>query len=56
MTLRGAVERLDTATTTNVAEKLSCEYDCAYYYLKKLEEDGTIRSEKIGNTILWHAE
>ncbi|WP_135853398.1 transcriptional regulator [Halorussus salinus] len=50
-----AVEYLDTATTT-VAERVGCGYDSAYYYLNKLEEDGVVRSEKIGNSLVWHAD
>lgn len=48
-----AVEEIDNATTTKVAEKVGCSYDLAYRRLNKLEADGEIHRLKIGASFIW---
>lgn len=48
-----AVNELDPATTTNVADEIGCSYDLAYRRLKELEDDGDVRATRVGNTFIW---
>ena len=41
------------AGTGEIAERVGCAHDTAYKRLKKLENDGIVSSEKVGNTLLW---
>lgn len=48
-----AVEDLDVASTSSVAEEVGCSYDLAYRRLQTLEEDNQIRSTKVGGSFVW---
>ena len=48
-----AVEGIDSATTTKVAERVGCSYDLAYRRLKGLTEEGDLSCVKVGNTFIW---
>ncbi|WP_129116722.1 helix-turn-helix domain-containing protein [Halegenticoccus tardaugens] len=48
-----AVQKLDGASTTEVAERIGCDRRTAYLRLKALEEEGRLGSRKIGNALLW---
>lgn len=51
-----AIEEGDTPTTTDVAEYVGCTSQAALYRLDKLEDEGTVSSEKIGNTKVWRID
>lgn len=40
-------------TTSEVAETVGCKYRTAYARLSDLEDEGQVRSRKVGNTLLW---
>lgn len=42
--------------TGEVADSVGCAHDTAYKRLKKLEENGVVRSQRVGNTIVWFTE
>jgi predicted transcriptional regulator len=49
-----AIEDLGgSASTTEVAESISCDRRTAYIRLKELEEENQISSRKVGNSLLW---
>lgn len=48
-----AVENVENATTSKVAEQVGCSYDLAYRRLKELDEAGKVESRKVGNSYLW---
>jgi CTP-dependent riboflavin kinase len=48
-----AVEKLERASTQDVADELGCSYDLAYRRLKELSEEKELKGEKIGNTYHW---
>lgn len=48
-----AVNELDTATTSKVAEKVSCSYDLAYRRLHDLEKEGDLTKQDIGGSFVW---
>lgn len=50
-----AIDALENATTTQIAEEVECSYDLAYRKLNELEDDGEVRNQKIGNTLLWES-
>lgn len=39
--------------TTDISKYVGCDRRTAYLKLKSLEEDGEIRSQKVGNALLW---
>ena len=39
--------------TGEVAKTVGCAHDTAYKRLKLLEEENVVRSQKIGNTLIW---
>lgn len=39
--------------TGEIADSVGCAHDTAYKRLQKLEEEGVIGSQKVGNTIVW---
>ena len=43
----------DGAGTAEVADAFGYERPTAYRRLKDLEEDGVVRSRKVGNSLLW---
>ena len=51
----GAIKTLDSTTTSEIAEEVGCSYDLAYRRLNQLAEDGFIRKETVGNSLLWHS-
>jgi hypothetical protein len=48
-----AVEELDSAGTSDIAEYVGCDRRTAYLKLTSLEQDGKLESDKIGNALLW---
>lgn len=48
-----AVISSDTPTTTNISEEVGCSYDLAYRKLREFEQEGTVESRKIGNSLMW---
>jgi hypothetical protein len=49
----GAVERLETATTSEIAEEVGCSYDLAYRRLNTLIDEGEIQRKEIGPSFVW---
>ena len=47
------LEELGAAGTTDVAEQVGCDRRTAYLKLQSLEEDGDVKSQKVGNALLW---
>ncbi|WP_311174160.1 transcriptional regulator [Halobellus ordinarius] len=39
--------------TSDISNYVGCDRRTAYLKLKALEEDGKIRSQKVGNSLLW---
>jgi DNA-binding MarR family transcriptional regulator len=49
-----AIEQLDgMAGTSDIAEKVGCSQRTAYTRLQSLEEDDQVKSQTIGNSIIW---
>lgn len=48
-----AVDKLDHATTAQVAEEVGCSYDLAYRRLNSLSEDGELKRIEIGSSFIW---
>ena len=48
-----AVNELDTATTSKVAEKVGCSYDLAYRRLRELVEEGALKKVSVGGSFVW---
>jgi CTP-dependent riboflavin kinase len=48
-----AVDSIENATTTKIAEKVGCSYDLAYRRLKALEEGGEVSRTEIGSSFIW---
>ena len=48
-----ALEELGAAGTTDIAAEVGCDRRTAYLKLQHLEEDGDVKSQKIGNALLW---
>lgn len=48
-----AVESLDNATTTKIAEEVGCSYDLAYRRLTSLSDTGEIRHTRVGSSFVW---
>lgn len=48
-----AVDTIDNATTSRVAEEVGCSYDLAYRRLKALEEDDEVDRTEIGSSFVW---
>lgn len=48
-----AVETVDPATTSAVADAVGCEYRTAYERLNRLEDDGRVSSQEVGNSFVW---
>ena len=49
-----AVGDLDTATTSNVAERVGCSYDLAYRRLNALSEQGDVKKTDVGGSFVWN--
>jgi hypothetical protein len=52
-TIIETLERGDVVGTQDVADALGCVYDTAYKRLRKLEDEGRVRSQKVANTRIW---
>lgn len=48
-----AVDELNVATTSKVAERVGCSYDLAYRRLNILSEDELIEKADVGGTFVW---
>ena len=48
-----AVNKLDVASTQNVANNVGCSYDLAYRRLKSLEKEGEVETQEVRNAFLW---
>lgn len=48
-----AVEELDVATTSKVAERVGCSYDLAYRRLSKLANEGNMTKTDVGGSFIW---
>jgi len=48
-----AVEQLETATTTEIAEEVGCSYDLAYRRLNALVDRGKVLRKEIGPSFVW---
>lgn len=48
-----AVDGLDHPTTTDIADRVDCSYDTANRWLHQLEDEGQLKSTKIGNSLVW---
>lgn len=48
-----AVDSIENATTSQVAEEIGCSYDLAYRRLNALEESNEVSSTKIGSSFVW---
>ncbi len=52
----GALAELGSSGTTDIADQVGCDRRTAYLKLKSLEDKGEIRSQKVGNSILWELD
>ena len=41
------------AGTGEIADQVGCAHDTAYKRLKRMENEGLLTSQKVGNTLLW---
>ena len=48
-----AVENIENATTSKVADEVGCSYDLAYRRLDALEEEGEVNRTEIGSSFVW---
>ncbi|MFA9518467.1 helix-turn-helix domain-containing protein [Halopenitus sp. H-Gu1] len=48
-----ALAELGPSGTTDISEYVDCDRRTAYLKLKSLEEEGEVRSKKVGNSLLW---
>jgi hypothetical protein len=48
-----AIERLDTATTTKIAEEVGCSYDLAYRRLNSLLSEEKVERKQVGPSFVW---
>lgn len=48
-----AVQELEPATTTRVAEAVGCSYDLAYRRLHELVDQGDLEKQKVGGSFVW---
>jgi len=48
-----ALTKLDTATTSDVANYVGCSYDLAYRRLLEFFEEGLVERQKIGGSFVW---
>ena len=44
---------LGPSGTTDISDYVGCDRRTAYLKLKSLEEEGEVRSRKVGNSLLW---
>jgi DNA-binding IclR family transcriptional regulator len=48
-----ALDELGPSGTTDVSDYIGCDRRTAYLKLKSLEQEGDVRSTKVGNSLLW---
>ena len=48
-----AVEENEPAATSEVADAVGCARQNANYRLRKLEDEGEVRSKKVGPSLVW---
>jgi len=48
-----ALAQEDFLSTSDVAEAVGCTQNLAYRRLKELEDEGDVKSKKIGRTLAW---
>lgn len=48
-----AIDELDVATTSEVAEYVGCSYDLAYRRLHTLANEGAVTKIEAGNSFIW---
>ncbi|WP_256299322.1 transcriptional regulator [Haloarchaeobius salinus] len=48
-----ALDELGPSGTTDISNYIGCDRRTAYLKLKSLEEEGEVRSRKVGNSLLW---
>jgi predicted transcriptional regulator len=48
-----ALDELGPSGTTDISNYIGCDRRTGYLKLKSLEEEGEIRSKKVGNSLLW---
>jgi len=48
-----ALAELGASGTTDISDYVGCDRRTAYLRLKSLEEEGEVRSKKVGNSLLW---
>lgn len=51
-----ALTELGPSGTTGISDYVGCDRRTAYLKLKSLEEDGEVRSSKVGNSLLWELD
>jgi DNA-binding MarR family transcriptional regulator len=51
-----ALSELGPSGTTDISDYIGCDRRTAYLKLKTLEEEGEIRSRKVGNSLLWERD
>lgn len=51
-----ALTDLGPSGTTDISDYIGCNRRTAYLKLKSLEEDGEVRSRKVGNSLLWELD
>ncbi|MFC6720299.1 transcriptional regulator [Halobacteriaceae bacterium SHR40] len=48
-----ALDEIGPAGTTDISDHVGCDRRTAYLKLKSLEKDNEVRSQKVGNALLW---
>jgi len=48
-----AVDGLDHPTTSDIADRVGCSHDTASRWLRQLETESEIKSQRIGNSVVW---
>ena len=51
-----ALAELGPSGTTDISDYVGCDRRTAYLKLKSIEDDGQIRSKKVGNSLLWELD
>jgi len=51
--LEAIVEAENMAGTQDVADHVGCSYEAAYKRLRRLEDEGAVKSQKIANARVW---
>lgn len=47
------LDELGPSGTTDISHHIGCDRRTAYLKLKSLEDEGEIKSRKVGNSLLW---